>query len=355
MKVGIFDPYLDSISGGERYMLTIAACLAKEHTVSVFWDDKNILQKAEKKLGLPLAGVSVVPNIFNLRSSGIQKLTETAQYDLLLVLSDGSIPLVFSKKLILHFQHPMQHVNLNLIDRLKLSRVNGVICNSSFTKSFIDKTYQVKSKVLYPPVPLQSAKIQKKEQLILTVGRFSILPDRSDFKKHGELIEAFKKVYKKNKSWKFVVVTSFLEGDQKYLAGLQEKAKGFPIEILVSPSNSVLASLYEKASIYWHAAGYGEDLRKHPERAEHFGISTVEAMSAKAVPVVINAGGQKEIVKDAENGFLWDSIEELVKKTEILIKKKKVWEELSVSAHKSAQKFSEAAFCKKLSSIIETV
>ena len=69
---------------------------------------------------------------------------------------------------------------------------------------------------------------------------------------------------------------------------------------------------YKLAKIYWHASGFGEDLETHPEKAEHFGITTVEAMINGLVPIVIDAGGQKEIVvqdrwvfmEDQKNYFL---------------------------------------------------
>ena len=79
--------------------------------------------------------------------------------------------------------------------------------------------------------------------------------------------------------------------------------------------------LYGKSSIYWHATGYGED---NPKKFEHFGISTVEAMAAECIPVVINLGGQPEIVEQSVNGFLWNSIPELKKFSLKLVNTKSV-------------------------------
>jgi glycosyltransferase involved in cell wall biosynthesis len=67
----------------------------------------------------------------------------------------------------------------------------------------------------------------------------------------------------------------------------------------------------------------------------------VEAMAAGAVPIVYNAGGHREIVKNGENGFLWGSIHELIKKTSELIPVKK---SISKNAVESAQKYSYANF-----------
>jgi glycosyltransferase involved in cell wall biosynthesis len=77
----------------------------------------------------------------------------------------------------------------------------------------------------------------------------------------------------------------------------------------VNASLSVLTELYGKSRIFWCATGLGED--GIPHKMEHFGISTVEAMSAGCVPVVIRRGGQPEIVRDNVDGFCWNSVEEL--------------------------------------------
>jgi glycosyltransferase involved in cell wall biosynthesis len=65
------------------------------------------------------------------------------------------------------------------------------------------------------------------------------------------------------------------------------------------------------AKVFWHAAGFGVDPLAEPHRLEHFGIATVEAMAAGCVPVVPNLGGQPEIVRPGEDGFLCGSVEEL--------------------------------------------
>ena len=55
MKIGIFDPYLGTLSGGEKYMLSIASCLSKEHEVYVFWDqekEEEIKREAKRKLAI---------------------------------------------------------------------------------------------------------------------------------------------------------------------------------------------------------------------------------------------------------------------------------------------------------------
>jgi glycosyltransferase involved in cell wall biosynthesis len=75
-------------------------------------------------------------------------------------------------------------------------------------------------------------------------------------------------------------------------------------------------------------------------------------MGAGAVPVVINAGGQKEIVIEGENGFLWDSINELQAKTLKLIQYEPLLNKLSKQAMESSRKFSAERFYQAVNDLI---
>ena len=332
-KAGFYSPYLNTLGGGERYTLTFADCLSKNgYQVDVFWDDKAIKPKIKERLGIKIEQVNFIPNNFN--SSG---------YDLVFFLSDGSLPFLTAKQNILHFQVPFHGVSgKKLINRIKLRRINHVVCNSFFTKRFIDQEYGVNSKVIYPPIAIESFKPLKKENLIISVGRFT---DLLHNKRQDALIEAFKKL--KLKDWKLLVVGGDEEG-KRYVSDLRKKAKGFLIEIITNPPFNELKHLYGQAKIFWTAAGFGVDEEKEPEKVEHFGMTTVEAMAAGCVPVVIKKGGQSEIVKEKENGLLWETQEELIKKTLRLIKDEKLLLKLAKEAEKRATDFSKTRFCQQL-------
>ena len=357
MRIGIYDPYLDDLGGGEKYMMTIAQCLAKHHDVSIFWDNKQDLDHLLKRFTLNLQGVTLRKNIFASQISFWERFLETRKYDAIIFLSDGSIPLTLSKKLFLHLQQPLSQIVLSSWKgKLKRLRIRGVFYNSAFTKSFNDKLLSgVRSSILYPPVSIHDEKI-KKENIILHVGRFRVKNvGVEDYKKQNMMVASFKDMVdqKKDHHWRFVIAASVKKEDEEKFALLQKAAKGYPIEFLINQSNDDLWGIYNKAKIYWHASGFGEDLDKHPEYAEHFGISTVEAMGVGVVPVVINAGGQKEIVTDGKNGYLWNTREELQEKTERLMKNQKLWEEMSQEAQIRAKDFSKEKFCESINQLIK--
>src|SRR3989344_6262434 len=166
MKIGIYDPYLDDLGGGEKYMMTIAQCLSKKHDVNVFWDDPEVKEGLIQRFSLDLSSITFQQNIFSPSFPLVRRLNESRKYDLIILLSDGSIPFLFSKKTYLHLQRPLPIARLSLAGRLKLKRIKGIFCNSKYTKDYIDKKFSLNSKLLYPPILINPKKIDK-ENIIL--------------------------------------------------------------------------------------------------------------------------------------------------------------------------------------------
>ena len=148
--------------------------------------------------------------------------------------------------------------------------------------------------------------------------------------------------------WTLTVVVSYKNENERGVERLKKMSEGYPITIRTNLPSGEVASLYSKAKIYWHAAGFGEDLKRHPERAAHFGIVTVEAMGVGAVPVVFGGGGQREIINDGKDGFLWYTKEEFIQKTKELMYDEKRWRTISQEALKKATMFSQERFCRRV-------
>lgn len=355
MKIGIYDPYLDDLGGGEKYMMTIAECLSKNNDVTVFWDNKKDLEGLLQRFTLDLSRITIGKNIFAKNVEFFHRIFESRKYDAIIILSDGSIPFLLSKKTFLHIQQPVKNGKNNLKSWLKLLRISAIFYNSEFTKSFNKNLLPQKTKIIYPPVYLLPKQVNK-QNIILHVGRFRVknVIGIDDYKKQHIMIDVFKEMVDKGlKNWKFMLAVSIRSDDQEKFEEMKKRAEGYPIEFVINCSNKKLWDYYSTAKIYWHASGFGEDLDRHPEFAEHFGISTVEAMGAGAVPVVINAGGQKEIVTDGKNGFLWSNIEDFKKKTLQLIDDSSLMEKMSLRAKDQAKNFSEKKFCNDVSELVE--
>lgn len=355
MKIGLFDPYLDTLGGGERYTLTLAAyLLSQNHQVEIFWSDQSIIKNAQNRFNLKLSEVKINSELYTLftyRQKLFEKFIKTRSYDVIFHLSDGSLPFLFAKKNIVHFQVPFQKVNgRSLSNKIKLQLIHHLVCNSKFTKTFIDQEFGVNSQVIYPPIDIKEFSGAAKKNLILSVGRFD--PSLHS-KKQEIMIEVFRQMLNKGLTgWELVLIGGLLPDQNEYFNQLKQISQGLPITLLPNLAFSTLKKFYSQAKIYWHAAGYGVDENLHPEKVEHFGITTIEAMAAGCVPLVCQKGGQKEIVDHSLNGFLWTEKEDLVKYTQAIIKNDFLRKKISSEAIKKSQEFSQEKFCQKFQQLI---
>jgi len=364
VKAGIYCPYFGSIlGGGERYLLTIAKCLIdKDYQVDIFWPDESIKQEALDKLKLDLSSINFVDNPFR-KGNLFERFLVTRKYDLIFYMSDGSLPFLFGKKNLVHFQIPFTKVGgrkpINFVKKLF---IKDFFCNSFFTRRFIDREFGVSSKVVYPPVVIGDFQPgRKKENIILSVGRFTKVDEKQKGakllheKKQAVLITAFKKLVEGRnlEDWSLKMVGGAFDQDMEFVEILEKQAEGYPIEILPNLDFKDLQVLYSKAKIYWHATGFDEDEEKFPERSEHFGIVVVEAMAAGLVPVVIGQGGIPEIIKDRENGFLWRDEKELLKITSQLTGDPLKMRKISQRAQERARDFSQINFCRNLHELVK--
>jgi glycosyltransferase involved in cell wall biosynthesis len=336
MKAAIFNPYWDTLGGGERYTMgVVQALLEQGYKVDIEWKEQNLLKKIEGRFGIQTEGVNILDSVN--RGDG---------YDICFWISDGSIPLLRSRNNILHFQVPFTKVNgKTVMNKMKFLRIKHVVCNSQFTKNIIDKEYGINSEVLYPPVGVEKIKSKRKENVILYVGRFSKLLQT---KRQDILVNNFKAMVDTGlKDWKLILAGGTEVGGEEATQYFKKEAEGYPIQIVESPSFKQLVELYGKAKIFWSAGGYGIDQVEDPQKVEHFGISLVEAMAGGAVPIAYEAGGHTEIIENSESGYLWKKGSQLQEITRMLMENKKELTKVAKNAKQRSKMFSYAEFKKR--------
>jgi glycosyltransferase involved in cell wall biosynthesis len=224
-----------------------------------------------------------------------------------------------------------------------LDTYDRILANSQYTQRWIERLWHRPSGLLHPPVGMAAR--GEKAPVILSVGRF-FLPGTGHNKKQLEMVTAFRDLVQGGGAdgWEYHLVGGCAEEHRPYLDQIRAAASGLPVVLHPDASGAELAALYGRASIFWHAAGLGEDPERYPDRYEHFGITTVEAMSAGAVPVVIDAAGQVEIVEHGANGYRFADLEGLVDHTRRLIADPAWRDVLSVAAERRAHDFSWESF-----------
>lgn len=361
LNICLYSPYIpDHFGGGERYLLSVAEFLSQGHELSVALgrdelstqDASEMREKYQKFFQLNLEKVHFIPSPLK-TGSFWKKRVWTKQFDVMYYLTDGSLFFSDAKKNILHIQIPFTTPQRGLINRLKLKNWSVKNTNSQFTKDVIERTWRTKIDVVHTPYvdPNVFKPAELKTRTILHVGRFF---SHLHAKRQDILVNTFKKLVdehpKEMRGWQFVMIGGV--EDEVYAQKIADMSAGYPIKIIHDASAETLKRYYAEAKIYWHATGYGIDEYIYPMFVEHFGISTIEAMASGAVPIVINKGGQKELIEHGVNGFLWNELDALEDRTLACINDLEDLDRMSKNARESVGKFSPTIFFSKLNEMI---
>lgn len=364
-KICFYSPYLPKhFGGGEKYLLDCARVAAQErlqvfvavqgqHTKA---DLEKSKQKYEDFLGVTLSRVTFISTPLGTSQNWLFKLFWTSQWDVLYYLTDGSLFFSMASKNLLHIQIPFSaNTNKGFLNKVKLLNWGVKNANSRFTQQIVSKNWQTRiNYVHYPMIEYQGrATVTEipKEKVILHIGRFF---RQLHSKRQDVLVTIFKKLRElyplETKEWKLVLIGSV--EDTVYAEEVHQLAKGLPIEIYHDATHDLLWQFLDKASIYWHATGYGHSELDHPEKMEHFGISTVEALAAGCVPIVINKGGQTEILTGELSRLLWSTQQECINLTKQVISDNKFFRRFSRLARERAKNFGQSEFRKTLMEMI---
>jgi glycosyltransferase involved in cell wall biosynthesis len=389
----LYDKHLEVLGGGEAHALRLFKSLIElSGKEGVVLSPSNITGKIkiQSKLGIELENVvfQQVPNLLDLPKDLPEPLLFINGTDRSLIRGRGkkNILLVFfpikpsilkpiaspGSTLLssLHSKHPHRVLSLgsNFLGKYKsldaLSSYDLILSNSEFTKNWIKEYWGKESEILYPPINtkvFENTEIKKNK--IIAVGRFfkDSLFTKSHNKRHDVLIDAFKYLIDQNPMNETIQYTELhLVGsigpnkrDQRYFEELKDMSRAYPIFFHLSPTLDLLRDLYKDSKVFWHATGFGIDDTKHPEQLEHFGMTTVEAMSAGCIPVVIDKGGQKEIIQNGINGFLWNDTVELAVRTKEILEDKVDTKALQQNALNTSQIYSIEKFDQRVKELAQ--
>lgn len=355
-KAALYDPYLDTLGGGEFHILSIMKLLEeKGYHIDLYWNH-DLHADIQEKFGFHFNNLTFKPNLFRSKGKVFQKLDVLKGYDYFFYITDGSFFFSAAKKNFIFAMVPNKKLYLSSFAN-KIKTFNyKYISNSEFTRSYL-QSLGIESKVWYPPLTSSFLSIKpgelKKEPLILSVGRFFA---HLHSKRHDVAIDAFKKLQKDVhfKNYKLYIVGGLKNEDEGYYQMLQKKAADNR-SIVFKPniSSSDLLDLYKRSSVYWHCAGFDQDETLNPDKVEHLGVSPIEAMAAGAIPFCYNAGGPKELISDDKNGYLFHTIDELILKTKKVVSDEKKQKLLRANGHTFIENnFSASAFEKRMSQIL---
>lgn len=370
MRIGIYNRYWNIAGGGEKYVGAIAQYASRYGTVDLIAHEHFSIPRLEERLNLQLANCRSVilsndsDDAAEQLSSGydlwvngtfMSSVRSRASRSILVVMFpffEGKVLKYLWRAALIKAPTPLQRLFWR---RHGFWRTYDVILAiSSYTQHWIKRWWEADSMILRPPVDCRAClPAQEKKKIILSVGRFF---EGGHNKKHEIMIASFRQMYDSGTcpEWEYHLCGgSHPEpAHQTYLKKIIEAAGGYPIFIHPDINRAELERLYCQASIFWHAAGYDELERRWPERFEHFGITTIEAMCAGCIPIVIAKAGQNEIINPGVNGYSWKTLEELRSYTYKVMNDPVIVKRLSQEAIKSSALFSSQVFSDGLASIL---
>lgn len=234
-----------------------------------------------------------------------------------------------------------------------LDSYDQVVSISEYTAQWVQRLWGRSSEVLYPPVHTSDTPVASKKPQALSIGRF-FAADRGHSKKQLEMVTAFAAAQDRGElqGWTYHLVGGCSPEDEGYVEQVRRVGAGHAVELHVNAPRQLVQKLLSTSSLFWHATGLGEHPEDRPWAMEHFGITTVEAMAAGCVPVVIALAGQREIVRDGVDGYLFNGLDQLVARSVELATDPQRRDAMAEAAVARAQTFSEHAFGDRWSALV---
>ncbi|MBP6940560.1 MAG: glycosyltransferase [Syntrophorhabdaceae bacterium] len=326
MTIGIYDHAFHFPGGGQRYVAKMAEALQDKYDVTYIankdlgidlykkWFNIDLSKCRLKIIKIPFYEkldeyfINESMAVFEYKNPFDVISKESINYDVFInanMLSKVK-PLSALSLFVCHFPDTKRGRFFNA------DRYDYLISNGEYTASWIKKRWGLEpTHLLYPPVDMYNkmSSASLKKNVILSVARFEI----GGSKKQLEMIRAFTRLAEEyehiRKEWKFIVAGgSFPENPYFKKVERAVLSQPYSIELRPDVGYEELMTLYGDAAIFWHACGLGES---DPHLVEHFGMTTVEAMQNYCVPIVIDGGGQKEIVEHGVSGYRFSTSEEL--------------------------------------------
>src|SRR3989344_4250284 len=120
-KVALFDPFLDTLGGGEKHILSILKVLDEAgFAINIFWDN-NLQKQIQDRFQFEFKNkLNFLPNIF-IKQNHFGKLITIKQFDFFFYVTDGSYFFSSAKKNFVFSMVPdIKLYRMNFLNRLKL-------------------------------------------------------------------------------------------------------------------------------------------------------------------------------------------------------------------------------------------
>lgn len=362
-KLAIYDQAFHFIGGAQKYGLTLISAIQNQFDISILankevtaqdflrWYDLDLSHCEIKVIKLPFYEEK---NVMHLDPACVSKeeenpfhpiSKESGNYDIFVnnSMNEMVYPLSNISVLICHFpeRRPKTYFYAD--------QYTHIVFNSQFTAEWIKRKWNLTPhEHIYPPVDMEPRELKmQKKKTILSAARFEV----EGTKRQQEMIETFLKLKQEfpkiTKDWTFILVGGS-GSENPYLSRLEKiiaQNSDNSIQLKINIPMEELKSLYQESTIFWHLCGL---THADPSEIEHFGMTTVEAMQNRVVPIVYDGGGLREIVDHGLNGFRVKSKAELLDYSLQLFQDDNLVLKLGQNAQKKSHDFSRLKFEERI-------
>ena len=318
-KAVIYTPFDIRAGGGERYLLSAARALAATHDVVIATEGET----SRARIRFVCHALGIEPFAFSTATLR-DVLSNPARPDIALVMGNEIVPPVpaFGRRNIYHLQFPFPWRNIGRYDFRSVTSYDFLIVNSEYTRGWtLRRLAEVgigtppPVHVVAPPVRLLPPRTGVRGAgplRVVTVGRFFT---SGHSKRQDVFLDIVERLRAGGRAVQATLIGSIDNSPEAkaFFQSIESRTRSMTgVEILPDASRWELEQALYAADAYVHCAGYGVRPSINPEMAEHFGISIVEAIAAGCYPVVAAAGGPVEIIRKANVGASFASIDEAV-------------------------------------------
>lgn len=335
-RVGILTTLPYTLGGGEKYIADIMKLFLK-YGYNIYFFNNSEINTIHNTL-----------KIYSIESETIQIYTVDAlrnnefgtssfpDFDYFIEMSNSIIPalsfemhdnrsriLNLAYKHIYHCQFPDNINNISNIDINSISNaetyLNKVIVNSEYTYKYVEHYYKTKVKILYPLCNINLQKQNYTNQTstclkFVTIGRLFPYTDRANNKNIDIMLNTFGHLSKMfDLDFQFHVICSIKDIDYYHILikHFSDLIKSNKIIFHPNCDNYEKENVLIQSDFYIHATGIRNISKLKPSEEEHFGISVIEGMKLRCVPIIANRGFPPTIIKHNENGYVFDNEYEL--------------------------------------------
>ncbi|MDR2408812.1 MAG: glycosyltransferase [Bacteroidales bacterium] len=386
MKIGIYiKDIIFKIGGTESYAASLIYALQNIYPTAIIgiisekyetdyqFDKVTIINKLNQKFGTNIKNGNILFFLEYYSGDGIIQRTKyylklrsiSSQFDIFFNVSMNLYTFMAKKNIaIIHFpiirktnspdikKYPFLFFGGLLTDKSFIKKYNLYLHNSYYTKKWFNKIWfsdEHREAVLYAPIRLIPFQNIEKRNIIMICSRIEAS------KEIEILIQAYISNDFLQENAVLYILGSTIAEDNAYINKIRNMVKSYPsqIRLIENPDRTTIEKKYNESKIFWHAKGFSHIEEIDPSALEHLGMTTIEAMSGGCVPIVINKGGQKEIVEHGKTGFLWDTIDLLIEKTIYLLNNPDILINMSNVTRQSAQGYSFGSFVSNLRKILD--